>query len=98
MSVFLIADITVHDMNLYQEYVKQVPAFITKHGGEYRVRGGAATTVEGSWQPQRLIVLEFPSREKAMAFLEDPGYQPVAAIRHGAATTNMIIAEAYQPA
>lgn len=98
MGAFLIADITVHDMELYKEYVKQVPGFIAKHGGQYRVRGGDAETREGNWRPQRLIVLEFPSRASALAFLEDPGYQPVAAIRHAAATTNMVIADTYVPA
>ena len=73
------------DPEKYQEYVRQVPAFIEKHRGQYRVRGGNSDSREGEWQPERLIVLEFPTRDHAVAFLEDPGYQPVAAIRHAAA-------------
>jgi uncharacterized protein (DUF1330 family) len=42
-----------------------------------------------------MVVLEFPNKAKAQAFLEDPGYQPVAAIRHEAATTNMVLAEGF---
>jgi uncharacterized protein (DUF1330 family) len=72
-----------------------VPAFIEKHGGIYHVRGGEVETKEGSWNPQRMVVLEFPNKAKAQAFLEDPGYQPVAAIRHEAATTNMVLAEGF---
>ena len=95
MNAYLIADITIHDPEKFMEYVQQVPAFIEKHGGAYRVRGGEPETREGDWQPKRLVVIEFPSRETAEAFLEDPGYQPVAAIRHQAATTNLIIADGY---
>ncbi|MCB1672658.1 MAG: DUF1330 domain-containing protein [Gammaproteobacteria bacterium] len=91
MTAYLIADITVHDPDKYQEYVRLVPAFIEKHGGHYKVRGGEVDCREGSWTPQRLIVLEFPSRKDAVAFLEDPDYQPVAAIRHESATTNLIV-------
>ena len=95
MSTYLIADITIHDPEKFMEYVEQVPAFIEKHDGAYLVRGGEPEAREGNWQPKRLIVLEFPSRENAVAFLEDPGYQPVAAIRHQAATTNLILADGY---
>jgi len=98
MSAFLIADITIHDIDQFMEYVRQVPAFIKKHGGQYRVRGGEPESHEGSWQPQRLVIIEFPSKEDAQAFLKDPGYQPVAAIRHAAATTNLIVAEGFQEA
>ena len=96
MAVYLIADITVHDPELYQDYVRQVPVFIEKYQGRYIVRGGNVETREGDWHPQRLIVLEFPDKEHATAFLDDPEYQAVAAIRHAAARTNLILAEKYE--
>ena len=95
MAAYLIADITIHDKEKFMEYVKLVPAFIEKHDGKYIVRGGEPEAREGSWEPKRLIVLEFPSRAKADDFLQDPGYAPVAAIRHQSATTNLIIADGY---
>lgn len=95
MSAFLVVDITVHDPDLYMDYVRKAPPFIEKHGGIYRVRGGEVETQEGSWSPQRLVVVEFPSREKAREFLADPGYRTVAAIRHQAATTNMVVADGW---
>ena len=61
MATYLIADITVHDPERYQGYVRRVPAFIDKYQGSYVVRGGEVETREGDWRPQRLIVLEFPS-------------------------------------
>jgi len=93
MVAYLIADITVHDLEQFMEYVRQVPAFVEKHGGQYRVRGGEPESQEGSWQPQRLVIIEFPSKDDALAFLNDPDYQPIAAIRHAAASTSLIVAE-----
>ena len=95
MSAYLVVDITVHDPEKYKEYVRKAPPFIDKHNGVYRVRGGAVEAQEGQWSPQRLVVVEFPSREKAKAFLSDPGYQAVAALRHQAASTNMILADGW---
>ncbi len=93
MTAFLIADIAVHAPARFMDYVAQVPAFVEKHGGHYRVRGGEPLCQEGGWEPARMVVIEFPSRDHAIAFLNDPGYQPVAAIRHAAATTNLVIAD-----
>ena len=95
MSVFLVVDITIHDPEQYQEYVSRVPPFIEKHQGTYRIRGGKVEIREGNWRPQRLVVIEFPTKDQAEAFLKDPDYQPVAAMRHAAATTNMVLVEGF---
>lgn len=95
MSAYLIVDITVHDSEVYQDYVRQVPALIAKHGGTYLVRGGATEIFEGNWELGRLIVLQFPDMAAAKAFVDDPEYAPVAAIRHAAATTNGVIVEGF---
>jgi uncharacterized protein (DUF1330 family) len=95
MSAFLIARINVHDEDRYLDYVGQVPAFVEKHGGQYRVRGGDAATIEGEPAPGRLVVIEFPDRQHALGFVNDPEYAPVAAIRHSAASTQMIVADGY---
>jgi len=96
MNAYLVVDITVHDPEMYKEYARKVPPFIEKYGGVYHVRGGEVETQEGKWSPQRLVVVEFPTKEKAKAFLADPGYRPIAALRHEAATTNMVIADGFQ--
>jgi uncharacterized protein (DUF1330 family) len=95
MSVYMIIDITVHNSEAYKEYVKLASSFIEKHEGKYLVRGGKTEVREGTWEPGRIIVLEFPSRSEATAFLDDPEYQPIAAIRHAAATTNLVVVEGY---
>ncbi len=89
MSAYFIAMIDVHDGAGYEEYREKVPAMIAKHGGDFVVRGGAADVVEGSWPAGRIIVLEFPDYGAARAFIDDPEYQPIAAIRHRTATSHI---------
>ena len=95
MSAYLIVDINVHDTDAYQDYVRQVPAFIAKHGGTYLVRGGETEIFEGNWRPGRVVVLRFPDMAAAKAFVNDPDYARVAAIRHAAATTNGVLVEGF---
>jgi uncharacterized protein (DUF1330 family) len=96
MPAYLVADIDIHDAERYKAYVAHVPALIAKHGGRYRVRGGACRALEGDWAPSRLIVLEFPSRESALAFYEDPEYAPYKDLRRSSTATRLILADGYE--
>ena len=44
------------------------------------------TVRAGGWKPSRLIIIEFPSKERMAAFGASPEYQPVAEIRKSAST------------
>jgi uncharacterized protein (DUF1330 family) len=93
MAAYLIVDIDVHDPDTYQTYAGQVPPLVARHGGEYLVRGGQLETVEGDWAPKRVVVLRFPDDAAARAFIEDPDYAPVKALRHAAATSQMVLVQ-----
>lgn len=93
MAVFIIADIALHDARRYRVYVDNVPALVAKHGGRYRVRGGEWEVLEGTWSPSRLIVLEFPDREAALAFYNDPAYEPYRQLRQSISDGNVILVE-----
>jgi uncharacterized protein (DUF1330 family) len=93
MAAYLIADVDVTDPAGFEEYRKLVPATIEKYGGRYLVRGGNAQTLEGGWQPRRLVVLEFPSAEQARRWYDSEDYRGPKAMRFKAAQTNLILAE-----
>lgn len=93
MSALMIVDLSVHDTVRYKEYLRLAPALIEKHHGKYLARGGNVEDVEGTWHPQRRVVLEFRCVADAHSFLNDPEYQQVAAIRHASASTNLVITD-----
>lgn len=96
MSVYLIADIALHDADRDKEYVENVPVLIEKYGGEYRVRGGDSQVLEGSWLPSRLIILEFPDREAAFDFYNDLAYEPYKSLRQCISDTNLVVVDGYE--
>ena len=61
MSVYSISSINVKDWDAYAEYMKLVPAVIKKYGGKYLVRGGEIISDNTTWNPQRIVILEFPT-------------------------------------
>ena len=52
--------------------------------------GGASEVHEGDWNPQRLVVIRFPDRDAIRAFLNDPEYLPLAALRKAAGDGNLV--------
>jgi uncharacterized protein (DUF1330 family) len=93
MSAYVIVDIDVHDPAGFEEYRRQVPASLAKHGGRFVVRGGAFQVLEGSWAPKRLVMLEFDSVEQAQRWYDSDDYRPLKAMRFRTSTANLILVE-----
>jgi len=93
MNAYLILDFTINDFEGFREYIEKIPAHIEKHGGRYLVQGVEPDLMEGDWLPQRVVVLEFPSSDRARAFLADPEAQALFAVRHSTTTSKLILAE-----
>lgn len=93
MSAYLILDLSIKDFGSFKEYIEKIPAFIQKHGGRYIVQGVEAEVMEGDWCPERVVVLKFPSKEKAKEFLEDPEAQSLFSIRHKSTISKLILVE-----
>jgi uncharacterized protein (DUF1330 family) len=93
MAVYVIVNINIKDLPAYDPYKAGAPALVRKHGGEYLARGGAMEVLEGDWIPNRLAILKFPDIAAAKALLSDPDYQPLKALRHSIADTQMVAVE-----
>ena len=94
MSAYVIGDITVNDQERYEDYKKLAPPAIAAFGGKYLARGGKAEKLEGNWEPDRIVILEFESIEKAKGWLDSQEYQKARMLRHKTASSNMIVVEA----
>lgn len=95
MPAYVIVDVKILDENSYDEYKKLTPPSLIPYEGKFIVRGGQTQTLEGQWQPARIVVLEFPTIQKARQWWESPEYHPAKLIRQRSASTNMIVVEGY---
>ena len=77
MNYYAVVEVTVSDDSWVADYLPNVTALVHKHGGKYLARTMTMEKVEGSRElPTVFVVIEWPSKEAAMAFYEDPEYQP----------------------
>lgn len=93
MTAYVIVDVEVTDPEGYKEYVKLAPPTIAVYGGEYLARGGRTDVLEGDWVPNRLVILQFDSVEKAKAWLDSPEYKEARSLRHRYAKSSMVVVE-----
>ena len=93
MSAYVIVEVEVTDQAGYDDYKKMVPASLAAYDGKFVVRGGTCETLEGSWQPKRVVVLEFPTVARARQWWESREYSAAKALRQRTAKTQMILVE-----
>jgi len=93
MAAYVIVDLSVTDSAGFEEYKKLVPPTIAAYGGKYLARGGRVEMLEGGWDPERLVILEFPTLERAREWWASEAYRLPKQMRQESATTRMIVVE-----
>ena len=94
MPTYFIGRLQMRDPSWVEKYMAKVPGLVEKHGGRYLVRGGTMELLEGRTPlPSLMVVLEFPSAEKARAFYGDPEYAPLMKLRQGGSDLDLVLVE-----
>jgi len=93
MPAYVIVDVEITDPIRYAAYMSLVPPTIARYGGRFLVRGGKAEGLEGAWSPKRVVVLEFPTFERAREWWASEEYRGPKALRQSASVTRMILVE-----
>jgi uncharacterized protein (DUF1330 family) len=90
---YAIVRVSIHDDERYADYRAGTLDSLEPYEGRFIVRGGATECVEGSWDVDRTVVIEFPSMDQARAWYHGDGYQQLAAIRREASTADFVLVE-----
>jgi uncharacterized protein (DUF1330 family) len=97
MTAFIIADIEVTDVAKYKEYIELITPSVLALGGQYLVRGGSPQTLDGDWHSSRIVLIEFPSREIAIGWLNDESIKDIHDMRrNNSSLCNMIVCDKHQ--
>jgi uncharacterized protein (DUF1330 family) len=95
MPAYIVVEVDVADPVRYESYKQMVPPSLAAYDGRFLVRGGKVETLEGDWSPKRLVIVEFPSVEKAKAWWNSTEYEEAKALRQATAKTQMIVVEGF---
>ena len=90
---YLVVRVRVHDEDGFKKFLEMTKTLVEQYGGKYLVRGGIVELVEGDWNPKRIVVLEFPTMEKAKTWYNSAEYHDVKQMRFESADTNLLFAD-----
>lgn len=80
MSVFFLVDVYIEEQKgrgSYDDYIEKVKPIVESYGGEYLIRSENVTALSPLREPQRVIVIRFPSREKLDACFASDAYKQI---------------------
>ena len=92
-SAYILANVDVKDPAASEEYKRLSTIAMKAHGAEVCVRGGKTEVLEGDWTPHRVVLLKFPSMEKAKAFYDSTEYRAAIKARENIAVMRMVLIE-----
>jgi uncharacterized protein (DUF1330 family) len=93
MPVYMIIETKTLDKQRYDQYIAKVPPIIEAYGGKYLARTSDVTPGMGGWRPERIILLEFPSREHIRRCFSSPEYREIAHLREASTAGRSVIVD-----
>jgi len=82
VPAYLIAEHIITDAAKFEEYRSKVAPMMAKYGARYLTKGGSHRLPEGGhWQPERVVIIEFPDMQALDRWYNSPEYQPMIALR-----------------
>jgi len=91
MTVYLVAQLDIHDRETYAKYGSAFMDIFNRYGGKLLSVDEAPEVLEGEWRYTRTVLLEFASGELAQAWYRSADYQAIAQHRHAASVANVVL-------
>ena len=97
MPAYIVIEAKAKNAEAYAKYIAEVPPIVVQHEGRYLVRSSDVTPGTGGWAPERIIILEFPSREHIQRCFSSPEYRSIVPLRDAGADYRSVIVEGQLP-
>ena len=81
----------MRDMERFRPYAAAVPDVVKSFGGRFLARGGTVTPITGQFIPERVVLIEFPTADDALAFYISDRYAPLLKIRLATTEARLVI-------
>lgn len=94
---YLVAEIQVTDPETYKSYIPKAARIVAQYNGQYLVRGGQTTSLEGAKPAGRVVIVQFPTMAALQKFWNSSEYRNVAPIRRQASRSRLFTVEGVSP-
>ena len=94
MTVYIISRLTIHDRTEYDKYESQFEEVFVKFSGKLLSVDEDPLVLAGEWEATRSVLIEFPSKEAALIWMQSDEYQRISKHRNAGSTLSSIIVKA----
>jgi uncharacterized protein (DUF1330 family) len=91
VTVYAIAQLTIHDRPRYEQYVAGFQPVIEQYGGSVLAADDRPRVAEGEWHGDRVVLMSFPDRDTFARWATSPEYEAIAGHRRAAAETVVLL-------
>lgn len=95
-KAYIIAQVDHADPEAIAEYREKAPVSVGRFGGQMLVRGGKQHSLEGTQPRNRVVLIEFPSFDRALEWYHSEEYAALRAIRISACDGDLFVVEALE--
>jgi uncharacterized protein (DUF1330 family) len=90
MTVYAVAQISIHDRERYDRYAARFLPVLSRYGGRLLAADEKPEVVEGAWSYQKIVIMSFPDRSTFERWSNSSEYQEISRDRT-AATTGVVL-------
>ena len=96
MTVYIISRLTIHDRTEYDKYESQFEEVFAKFDGKLLSVDEDPIVLGGDWDATRSVLIEFPSKDAALAWMQSDDYQRISKYRNAVSTLSSILVKSVE--
>lgn len=77
----------------YEEYISLVKPIVESYGGRYLVRSDKVTTLQESWKPERIVIIEWDTIVQLKKCFGSEEYRKIVGKRENSVDSRAVIVE-----
>lgn len=94
MSCYSVLEVTPTSEDWIPAYIDSATPLVARHGGKYLARTASHQRLEGEGDDVALrVIIQWPSKKAAEAFMSDPAYKPHLDARKAGSTSHHFLIE-----
>ncbi len=77
MTVYVVAQISIHDRAAYERFAAGFFPTLQPFDGRLLAADEDPQVLEGAWEREKLVLIAFPDRERALAWMTSDAYRTI---------------------
>ncbi len=91
MTAYVVSRVAIRDPEKMKAYMANAPSSVKAFGGSYLSRTSDIKVLEGEANYNRMVLLEFPDKERALAWYESQEYYDLRQDRWDSADAHIVV-------